>query len=312
MSASDPSSPAPETQSPPQVQSQVQSQSVAQAQAQHTRAVDALAAIHPTRGSWTRIQALVLRYVYLLRGSGPRLFELFYWPTVQILLWGFFSLFLQTQEGYFANAVGLLIAAVLFWDLLFRAQLGVSMVFLEEMWSRNLGHLFVSPLRPWEWVTGLLLISVLRSLIGLAPAAVLAALFFDFQPLSLGLGFVAFFFNMVVMGWAIALGIIALILRLGAGAEGLAWMSVFLLAPISCIYYPVEALPGWLQPVALALPSTHTFEGMRGVLIDGVFSWGHLGAALGLNALYLVLGTWVFWKGFQAARQTGRLFQQGE
>ena len=101
-----------------------------------------------------RIAAMVLRYWYLLRGSWPRILELAYWPTVQMIMWGFISQFMATNSTWVAQAAGVLIAAVLLWDVLFRGQLGVSVSFLEEMWSRNLGHLFVSPLRPGEWVAG--------------------------------------------------------------------------------------------------------------------------------------------------------------
>lgn len=100
---------------------------------------------NPMGGSARRIAAMVLRYWYLLRGSWPRLLELAYWPTVQMIMWGFISQFMATNSTWVAQAAGVLIAAVLLWDVLFRGQLGVSVSFLEEMWSRNLGHLFVSP-----------------------------------------------------------------------------------------------------------------------------------------------------------------------
>jgi ABC-2 type transport system permease protein len=68
-----------------------------------------------------------------------------------------------------AQATGLFIAAVLLWDVFFRGQLGVSLAFFEEMYSRNLGHLFTSPLRPYELAIALVIISLLRTLIGSEP-----------------------------------------------------------------------------------------------------------------------------------------------
>ena len=118
-----------------------------------------------------RVGAMVLRYVYVLRRSWPRVLELAYWPTVQMILWGFISQFYATNSSWVAQASGVLIAAVLLWDVLFRAQLGVSVVFFEEMYSRNLGHLFVSPLRPHELVLALLSISLMRTLVGVGAAA---------------------------------------------------------------------------------------------------------------------------------------------
>ena len=93
--------------------------------------------------------------------------------------------------------------------------------------------------------------------------------------------------NLMIMGWAVALGVVSLILRHGAGAEALAWSVLFGLTPFSAVFYPVAVLPRVLQPIALALPSAHVFEGMRGVLLDGVVRWDHLIAAFALNAVWL-------------------------
>ncbi|WP_342238743.1 ABC transporter permease [Inquilinus sp. OTU3971] len=265
------------------------------------------------RGSSSgRILAVMLRHLYILRGSMPRLVELMYWPTVQMVVWGLITESLAPAMNWQAQAAGVLISAVLLWDLLFRAQLGMSISFLEEMWSRNLGHLFVSPLRPWEWVASLMAMSLIRTLVGVVPAAVLAILLYHWNIFSLGLPLLAFFVNLIVTGWAVALVVLALILRYGMGAEGLAWAIVFAISPISAIYYPVSVLPGWLQGVALALPPTHVFEGMRGLLHGQGFDTGHFLAAIGLNVIWLGLGSAAFLWGFHTARNRGSLLQQGE
>lgn len=265
------------------------------------------------RGSSSgRILAVMLRHLYILRGSMPRLVELMYWPTVQMVVWGLITESLAPAMNWQAQAAGVLISAVLLWDLLFRAQLGMSISFLEEMWSRNLGHLFVSPLRPWEWVASLMAMSLIRTLVGVVPAAVLAILLYHWNIFSLGLPLLAFFVNLIVTGWAVALVVLALILRYGMGAEGLAWAIVFAISPISAIYYPVSVLPGWLQGVALALPPAHVFEGMRGLLHGQDFDTGHFLAAVGLNVIWLGLGSAAFLWGFRTARNRGSLLQQGE
>ncbi|MGO4128760.1 ABC transporter permease [Inquilinus sp. YAF38] len=265
------------------------------------------------RGSSSgRILAVMLRHLYILRGSIPRLVELMYWPTVQMVVWGLITESLAPAMNWQAQAAGVLISAVLLWDLLFRAQLGMSISFLEEMWSRNLGHLFVSPLRPWEWVASLMAMSLIRTLVGVVPAALLAILLYHWNIFSLGLPLLAFFVNLIVTGWAVALVVLALILRYGMGAEGLAWAIVFAISPISAIYYPVSVLPGWLQGVALALPPAHVFEGMRGLLHGQDFDTGHFLAAVGLNVIWLGLGSAAFLWGFRTARNRGSLLQQGE
>ncbi|MCE2509420.1 MAG: ABC transporter permease [Alphaproteobacteria bacterium] len=262
--------------------------------------------------SWRRSTALLLRYLYLLRGSWPRILELAYWPTVQMILWGLITQFFLATSSWLMQAGGVLIAAVLLWDVLFRSQLGVSISFLEEMWSRNLGQLFVSPFRPWEFVASLLAISLLRTLIGVIPAALLAILLYEYSVFELGLPLLAFFTNLLVMGWAIGLIVAATILRYGLGAESLAWLAIFAIAPLSGIYYPIEVLPAWLLPLAYALPSSHVFEGMRAVMFDQVFRWDYLGYAVALNGLYLGGGIAVLLAAFRVARVRGLLLQIGE
>jgi ABC-2 type transport system permease protein len=260
----------------------------------------------------SRVAAMVLRYLYLLKSSWPRILELAYWPTVQMILWGLINRFLAGQSEWVAQAGGILIAAVLLWDILFRAQLGVSVVFFEEMYSRNLGQLFVSPLRPYELVLSLLTVSLLRTLIGVGTAAGLAILLYRYSIFDMGLPLLAFFANLLVMGWAIGLMVVALVLRFGLGAEGLAWALIFAIAPVSCIYYPLSELPPFLQKVAWLLPASHVFEGMRAVMRDGVFPLDHFWAALILNGAYLALGLLLFLLAVHLARVKGLLLQMGE
>jgi ABC-2 type transport system permease protein len=259
-----------------------------------------------------RIGAIVLRHLYLLRASWPRVLELAYWPTMQVIVWGFITQFFATNSTWVAQAAGVLIGAVLLWDVLFRGQLGVSVSFLEEMWSRNLGHLFVSPLRPWELVAALMTMSLIRTLIGMLPAALLAILLYDYSVFSLGLPLLAFFVNLIVMGWSIGIAVSGLVLRQGLGAESFAWVAVFAVSPISGIYYPIATLPEWLQPIAYALPAAHVFEGMRAVMFQGVFPMGHFLWSVGLNVVYLALAVASFLYAFRLTRGAGKLLQMGE
>ncbi|WP_208110168.1 ABC transporter permease [Methylocaldum gracile] len=262
--------------------------------------------------SLQRVFALVMRYLYLMRSSWPRLIELIYWPTMQMILWGFINQFFVGHSEWVAQAAGLLIGAVLLWDVLFRAQLGVSVVFFEEMYSRNLGHLFVSPLRPYELVMALLTVSFLRTSIGVGAAAGLAVVLYRYSIFDMGLPLVAFFANLLVMGWAIGLMVVALVLRYGLGAESLAWAVIFAVAPLSGIYYPISVLPDWLQKIALLLPSSHVFEGMRAVVREHVFSLDSFWMAVLLNLIYLLIGFALYLFAFHVARKRGLLLQMGE
>ena len=102
--------------------------------------------------SLRRIRALIRRHAYLLLKSWPRIVSMAYYPTVTMVLWAFVTLYLAPTNRFLADAPGFFIGAVLLWDVLFRGQLGVSLTFTEEMYSRNLGNLFVSPLRLYELI----------------------------------------------------------------------------------------------------------------------------------------------------------------
>jgi ABC-2 type transport system permease protein len=259
-----------------------------------------------------RISAMVRRYWYLIIGSWPRIAELAYWPTIQMVLWGFVSSFFMSQSSNVAVAAGALIGGVLLWDTLFRGQIGLSVCFFEEMYSRNLGHLFVSPLRPWELTAALMTMSLIRTVLGAGAAAVLAIFLYSFNLFALGLPLVAFFTCLMLMSWGMGLVVVSMVLRYGLGAESLAWVAIFAFAPISAVYYPVAILPEWLQVISWMTPSAHVFEGMRQVLTDGSFNWTRFGCALALDAVYVAIGVAVFVKAFAHARAEGKLLQVGE
>jgi ABC-2 type transport system permease protein len=267
------------------------------------------------QGSLRRIWGLLYRHLSLYRRSWPRVLELAYWPTLQMCIWGFTSTFFMMRGGGPPGgglvAAGALLGGVLLWEVALRSQMGVSVTFLEEIWSRNLGHVFVSPVRPWEMLAAMFAMSVLRMLAGVLPATLLAYVLYAFDVFRLGPVLVLFVALLMVMGWAVALGVVSLILRHGLGAEALAWGLLFGLAPLSAVFYPVSVLPAWLRPVSLALPSTHVFEGMRATL-RGSIRWDHLAWAAGLDATWLVLAALLFAAQFRAARMRGALVSVGE
>jgi ABC-2 type transport system permease protein len=265
-----------------------------------------------TAFSFSRVGAMCLRHFYVLRRSWPRLIEMAYWPTMQMVIWGFLSQFLATNSSYIANAFGVLLAGVMLWDVLFRGQLGFSLSFIEELWSRNLANLYCSPLTPLEHILSLVAMSLVRALVGVVPAMLLAIPFYDFSIFTLGVPLLAFFFNLLFMGCALGLMVTAMILRYGLAAENMAWFLVFLLAPFSCVYYPLTVLPEWARMLALGLPSTHVFEGMRAMLFDGAFAWGHFLAATALNLIICLGGIALYLVSFARARKLGLLLQVGE
>src|SRR5204863_7272314 len=134
----------------------------------------------PVGLSFGRIGAIVLRHYYLLKGSWTRIVELAYWPTMQMIIWGFTTQFFIGHSSWVARATGVLLSAVLLWDIVFRAQLGITVSFLEEHWSRNLANLFVTPLKPTEFALGLMVMSIIRTAIGVGPAVLMAIPLYQF------------------------------------------------------------------------------------------------------------------------------------
>lgn len=259
-----------------------------------------------------RVAAMALRHFYLYRKSIPRLLEQFYWPVMDLLVWGFVSIYLRQFDGSLPNFLAYFLGGLILWDMLFRSQVGVTVAYLEEVWSRNLLNLFVSPLRPIEFLAGTISIAILRASFAASVTLSLAWVVYGFNAFVMGVWLWAFVISLYVMGWAMGIVISALILRFGQGAESLAWGLIFLVQPVACVFYPVDVLPPVLQPIAHSIPASHVFEGMRQVLDGGPAPTHHLLWAYGLNALYAVFALLFFYQFFAEAKREGRLLRVGE
>lgn len=263
-------------------------------------------------GTPRRISAVLLRHWYLIAGSWPRFLDLCYWPIVQMIMWGFIQTFMMRQSSFFAQAGGILLGAVMLWDVLFRGQIGLAISFFEEVYSRNLGHLMATPLRIGEYMASLMIVSLMRTAIGLFPATLLAIWFFGFSLYSLGIALVAFFVILIAFGWSIGLFVAGLVLRYGLGAESFAWAVIFALAPLCGVYYPVTILPGWVQYLSAILPASYIFAGMRAVLMQHVVRVDYLFIAAMLDLIWLAIGGSAFLMFHEKARERGMLLQLGE
>jgi ABC-2 type transport system permease protein len=260
-----------------------------------------------------RICAMILRYWWLLVGSWPRLFSVLYWPLVSVVMWGFVQKFIQSSAPSQVTVVmSFLVGAVILWDVLFRGQIGLSVSFFEEIWSRNLGHLLVSPLRLWEFILALIVSSLARAIFALIPSALIAIWLFQFSVFSMGFALGAFFLALIVFGWALGLFISGLVMRFGQSAEELAWGLVFTLLPVCGVYYPTSVLPEALRVLSYALPPKYIFDAMRQILKDQRFDMGLLIASLSLDAADLALGVSLFVLFLRQSRDKGLLLSVGE
>jgi ABC-2 type transport system permease protein len=255
---------------------------------------------------------MVRRHAYLFLKSWPRVVSTMYYPTVTMVLWAFITIYLRPAASFLQDAPGFFIGAVLLWDVLYRGQLGVSLTFIEEVYARNLGNLFVSPLRLGEFIASQLAMSIVRALIGVGGACAFAYLLFRYSIFSFGFALIAFFVLLIAFSWAIGLAVSSIILRAGLGAEEIAWAAIFLLAPVSGVYYPIDVLPGWLRAIAAVLPTAHVFEGMRALLLQHEFLWDRFWWAAGLDVGYYAIGVLMFRAAVAKARERGSLMQMGE
>lgn len=264
-------------------------------------------------GSLSRIGAMALRYLYLHKRSLPRTFEIVFWPVMELLLWGFVSVYLKHAAGDALASVGAaLINAMIFWDVLYRSQQGVSVSFVEDIWTQSIVNLLISPLRIWEWITATFVYGVLKTgLITLILGTLALGLYRYDMIGTLHLQIVPLVFNLLLFGWALGIFTAALIIRYGHSAEALIWGIPFLVQPLSAIFYPLSTLPGWLQHVSRALPSTYVFEGMRAVITQGAMPAGYFWTGLALNLFYFALAGLFFGWMHSEARKAGRLGRLG-
>lgn len=255
----------------------------------------------------SRIAAVVLRQIYLIRGSFSRMFPLFAWVAIDMVLWGFITRYLNSVTSSGINFVPLLLGAVLLWDFLIRVMQGVTMAFFEDVWSRNFLNIFATPLSVSEYLSGLVIASIATSSVGLVVMLSLTTTIFGLSYFSYGLMIIPFLLILFLCG--IALGIIssAVVLRLGPASEWFIWPLPALISPFVGVFYPLETLPHWMQMVAVFLPPSYVFEGMRTIVGQGTFSVPILLWGSGLTILYVLLACWFFSYTYRHAVRTGLL-----
>ena len=261
---------------------------------------------------WHKIYALSLRHIYLIKSSFPRILDLIYWPSIQIFLWGFISKFFTLSSSYYNNTVGIILTAAILYDFLFRSSISYNMMFLEEIWSRNFTNLFIAPIKINEIIAALTLTAILRTMIGLVPAALLAIPLFGVSIFKIGIPLVFLLLSLYIFGITLGLMVTAGLIRFGPSFENIAWASLFFLAPLGCIYYPIEILPDWLQLIANILPLVHIFEEMRNILINDVINVYQIIKSILISSAYFIFGVIIFYISYFGARKRGTLINIGE
>ncbi len=261
----------------------------------------------PLASRLRRIRALVYRYLLLLRRDPARVVDTFYWPLIDITVWGFLTYFVARDGLHIPNAIGVFLGAAIFWNLFFRCAQDVSVSFLDDVWARSLVTLFASPLSFGEFAAAIMLLGLVKLTLTLLAMTAAAWLLYAFNLFTFGFALVPFVANLVLLGWTMGLVSLSLILRFGGRWAIVAWSLPFLLMPFSSVFYPESVLPPFARAIAQAIPANHVFEGMRALVSEGRMDWRRLGLASGLNVAYLAVGAWLTAATFRVALRRGLL-----
>jgi ABC-2 type transport system permease protein len=229
--------------------------------------------------SWLRVRAVARRHAYVLQRAPQRWFDVVFWPVVDAILFGSLGVYFSRTSGTGSRGVAFLLSGIILFHVVFQAEISVATGFMEETWSRNLLNLMVTPLTEIEFVAGVALFGLAKLVMGVATVSLVAFALFAFGITDLGLALIPIVAILLLVGWSVGLIVIGLILRVGMGAEILAWGVIAMLMPLSGVFYPTSALPGLLQPVAALLPTTHAFDAARSVVAGQPLPWGQLGVA---------------------------------
>lgn len=255
--------------------------------------------------SFHRIYAIILRHLYAFRKNLDRLTDVFYWPLVDLLLWGLTGVFIEKQAAHIPSLTLMLISGTIFWLIVWRGSAEITLGALSEVWDKNLINLFVTPLKFWEWISAFVLLSVMKALISFLFGLGFAFFLYKLNFLIYGWYLLPFLVILLINGWCVGFLVAGFILRYGGKAQNLAWTAVYVLAPFVAIFYPVSILPRWAQAISSAIPASYVFENMREFIASGTLDPQKFYFAGLLSILYLTLSLVFLYKSFQRTLKRG-------
>jgi ABC-2 type transport system permease protein len=252
-----------------------------------------------------RVAAIFDRHMLETRRSLERITDLVYWPMIDVIMWGFFSAYLAHSGGLGRVRAEFLVVAAVFWSLFRGMQRDIAIGLLSEIWARNLTALLTTPLTFSEYVAGLTTVAAGKAVVSSIIALGLTNIFYVSTSLKILIMLVPFAINLVVFGFAVGILISGLIIRYSTRVQNIAWSVTGVLLPLSCVFYPMAELPDFLKGIAWLVPTSHSFEGIRQIMLGGVFPSGQLLSGLALSLFYAVLSLFVFGSLVRQARKLG-------
>lgn len=251
--------------------------------------------------SWRRIEAVMQRHIVLQFRDLYRLIDIFFWPVLDIMLWGFTAVWLEPDNS---NGLLTILLGLVLWQVVYRASLELAMNMMQELWDRNLAHLFSTPLTLLEWVIANLLLSIARVIIYVSIYCIIIWALYDLNIFVLLPQFIWPMILLLVTGWSIGFFCCALLIYSGQKAQAFVLPISFVLMPFSGVFYPLSILPWWMQKISLVFPTTYVFENMRAVLeLQG--NQSSLIVSLLLSVLYISSSFFLFVYLFKKGKQYG-------
>ena len=253
-----------------------------------------------------RIEALLLKYYYITINRIDRLFDIIYWPVIDLFIWGFAGFYIQALSD--VNVLSMLLGGVILWIFVWRSSQDIAVFVLEDFWSRNLYHLFASPIKLSEHLISIIIVGLLRALTTFAILWPVGIMFYSFNILRISPLLIAVaVFLLTLFGWAVGLFIASFIFRFGQRIQVLAWSVTFLLTPFAAIFYPISALPQWAARIAVALPPAHIFEALRALINGNPVNYYGLVYAFTASFVFFIAMAFFLVLSFKKARKTGLL-----
>lgn len=253
---------------------------------------------------WYRLYSMLLRHFYIFKQSPDRISEVFFWPMVDVLIWGVTGFYFAKVSNY-PNIIVLLLSGLILWTLVFRGQQEIPMALLEELWNKNLINIFTSPLTFTEWFVSSILLGIVKTAVSFIFITLLSFFLYKLNIFMYGFYLIPFIFLLIWFAWSVGFFVTGLILRFSTKIQTVAWSLIAVLSPFSGIYYSISILPPWAQVVSYALPTSYIFEGMREIVAKGTMSPEKLYIAFGLNAIYFILAFIYFKKSFTKVLEKG-------
>ena len=253
-----------------------------------------------------RINGLLLKYYYITINRVDRLFDIIYWPILDLFIWGFTAIFIQKISE--VNVLSMLLGGVILWVFVWRASQDIAVFILEDFWSRNLYHLFSSPVKLSEHLVSIIIMGFIRALATFMLMWIVGMVFYSFNILAISPLLIAFSVMLLtIFGWAVGLFVAAFIFRFGQRIQVMAWSVTFLLSPFACVFYPLSALPGWAAKIASVVPVTYVFEAWRAMIGGTPLNIAGLMYSLISSVILFVAMAFFLQQSFRKSRKTGLL-----